>query len=187
MITDELLIVISAASACITFGLGRYLHQLVKSPSIAVVGSSSLLGFVVAILFYWNVLDLDPVLLRQIPVVVFGASFVGMSSSDVLKNLTWVFIAGLCFGLIFVNTSMFFSGFGGGLGTTACISVVITLGLSHLIQKLVGISEVLRSWQNIEIGMKTIEAVSIANDGMFELKDRDEDLPASLFESEANP
>lgn len=45
--------------------------------------------------------------------------------------------SGSVFGLIFVSTSEFFIGYGGGLGTIACLSVIITLGLMSLIKKII--------------------------------------------------
>ena len=37
-------------------------------------------------------------------------------------------VAVLFFGLTFANSTAFFTGFGGGLGTTTCLSVITTSG-----------------------------------------------------------
>jgi len=68
----------------------------------------------------------------KLPVAVIGTSFVAMSSTKVIPDWKWMSLAGLFFGLIFLNSSKFFAGFGGGLGTTACLAVTITMGLMRI-------------------------------------------------------
>ena len=63
------------------------------------------------------------------PVVIMGASFAAMSSEKIIPNKKWMFISGIIFSFIFLSTSSLFQGIGGGLGTTACVTVFITLGL----------------------------------------------------------
>ncbi len=68
-----------------------------------------------------------------VPVAFVGATFAGMAAADVIPHERVMVFAGLFFGLIFTSTSQFFGGFGGGLGTTACLSVVMTIGLMRLL------------------------------------------------------
>jgi hypothetical protein len=97
------------------------------------VKASAGLSLLVAVLFYLFPHMLPAYLTTKIPAAFFGASFVGMSAGSVLRNNLWATLAGLIFGFIFTNTSAFFNGFGGGLGTTACLSVLTTLGFVHLL------------------------------------------------------
>ena len=70
------------------------------------------------------------------PLVFFGASFVGMASKAVLPKYWQLALSGAIFSVIFLNTSVYFEGFGGALGTTACISVVLLVGLNMIFKKL---------------------------------------------------
>ena len=58
-----------------------------------------------------------------------GASFIGMASSEVLHSYILLFVSGLIFSIIYLNTSRFFNGYGGALGTAACISLIASLSL----------------------------------------------------------
>ncbi|WP_010228235.1 hypothetical protein [Gillisia marina] len=68
-------------------------------------------------------------LLVHIPIVFLGASFVGMVSKELISNYWVLGLAGLLFSMLYLNTGSYFEGFGGALGTTASISVVLILGL----------------------------------------------------------
>lgn len=97
--------------------------------------ASSAVSLIVALIFLWVPMPfLDDDLIKAIPVVFFGASFAGMSSKEVMKDIRYVALAGLVFGFIFTHTSTLFTGYGGGLGTTACISVIATYGIANLIE-----------------------------------------------------
>lgn len=71
----------------------------------------------------------------MIPVVFFGASFVGMASDKMMGNVIWACIAGAIFGLTFYITGNQFEGYGGLLGTTAGVSCLIILGIRVLGKK----------------------------------------------------
>jgi len=71
-------------------------------------------------------------LTTNIPVVVMGTSFIGMTTSK-LTNQFWVIaIAGFIFSVIFLLTGTYFEGYGGTLGTTAAISFCSTYALAKL-------------------------------------------------------
>lgn len=59
----------------------------------------------------------------NIPLVIMGASFVGMASSRVIRKYWIIGISGIIFSVLYLYTGSFFVGFGGGLGTTAAISL----------------------------------------------------------------
>jgi hypothetical protein len=128
MFSDTIiLILVSIFAATATFYVNVELKQ-------GPIKSSALLSLVVALFFYFFPHSLSSFLVTKIPVLFFGASFAGMSSKDVIHNYRWMIVVGFIFGLIFINTSKFFTGYGGGLGTTALISTVITFSIIQLWQ-----------------------------------------------------
>lgn len=116
-----LTIAVCMAGATLTYLVN---HRLKTGPVVA----SALVSLAAALVFAlpgWA----DPALMRTLSAGVMGASFAGMAGPNVIAHEGRMLIAGLFFGLIFINSAAFFTGFGGGLGTTACLSVVMTSGL----------------------------------------------------------
>lgn len=105
-----------------TFYVNTHLKQ-------GAVRASALLSFVVAIFFHWFPYMLNQTLTTNIPVVFIGASFIGMVSNKVVNNYITLVVAGVIFSIIFLNTSNFFTGYGGALGTSACISLLTAMSL----------------------------------------------------------
>lgn len=130
MINEIVLIVVSIVAAVATFVASvRY--------NMGPVKASALLSLAVGVFFYAFPWVVPEYLARTIPVAFIGASFCGMSSEKTVLNNWWMAFAGLVFGFIFVNTSKFFAGYGGGLGTTACLSVVVALGLMQIVKRII--------------------------------------------------
>ena len=102
---------------------------------LGAVKASAGLSFIVALLclLFDDIFKED--LAMQIQLVFFGASFVGMVSKEIISKHYLVGLGGLVFSAIYLNTSYFFEGFGGALGTTACISVIIVFGLRIILNK----------------------------------------------------
>jgi hypothetical protein len=121
------LILAAIAGAALTYLAS---HRLKLGAVVASAGLSLLVGA----LFTLPVAL--PATLAAIPVVFMGGSFAGMNARDVIDNTWLMAFAGLAFGLIFVHTSQFFGGYGGGLGTTACMSVMMACGLTRLSQRM---------------------------------------------------
>ena len=111
-----------ALSAVTTFYLNAHLKQ-------GAVRASAALAFVVALFFYVFPNLLAENLTKAIPAVCIGASFIGMVSEKVFKNFWLIAISGCIFSIIFLNTSNFFAGYGGALGTSACISLLTAMSL----------------------------------------------------------
>ncbi|ARS37438.1 hypothetical protein [Pontibacter actiniarum] len=99
------------------------------------VRSSAALSLLVGLLFHFFPHLLSPYLTANIPVVFIGASFIGMVSSGVVSRYYMIGTSGVLFSLIYMNTSSFFTGYGGGLGTAACISLLVTISLPFLNKK----------------------------------------------------
>ncbi|WP_437919492.1 hypothetical protein [Sphingobacterium sp. LRF_L2] len=99
------------------------------------VRASSLIALVFsgALYFFPNLLPSH--LSQNLPAVVIGSSFIGMVSSERLSTFLGIAFAGLIFAVIFINTSRYFDGYGGALGTAACISVLVVMSIPYLNSK----------------------------------------------------
>jgi len=123
-----LLHIIGGGSAVATYILQIKFKQ---SP----VKSSALLGVIVGLFFLIFPKLFSAYLTENIPLVCFGASFIGMVSSKVVYNHIQIGVSGVVFTIIYLNTSTYFNGFGGGLGSTACIALLVTLSIPVLKKK----------------------------------------------------
>lgn len=123
-----ILIISGALSAVITFILNVKFKQ-------GHVRASALVGVVVGcfVLLFPNLFS--QYLNHNLPLVCFGASFVGMVSHKVLGNYYLLALSGGIFTILFLNISSMFNGFGGGLGATACVALLITLAIPVIFKK----------------------------------------------------
>ncbi|MBI9009066.1 MAG: hypothetical protein JEZ05_03465 [Tenericutes bacterium] len=119
-----LLILTTILGVLITF----YFKHFFK---VSAVFASALPSFIFALIFICFIPEhYDYV------VVYFSASFIGMSSEKRLKNVYYVLLSGIVLGLIYDLFIEFFNGLGGKLGLMAMISVIITSGISMLLDKM---------------------------------------------------
>jgi hypothetical protein len=72
---------------------------------------------------------------QAIPYAGIGGSFIGMSAKKNVKGFETVLLAAILFGVIFIHSSQFFEGFGGALGTSACISVLTAISWRKLVKR----------------------------------------------------
>lgn len=107
-------------------------YFLTRKIGLGAVKASALPSLILGIVFYIFPELVEAPYQKNIPLLFFGASFVGMVSKKVLSKYFYVAIAGLIFALLYKNASAFFNGYGGGLGTAACISVLCIFGLKKL-------------------------------------------------------
>ncbi|TXE07771.1 hypothetical protein ES711_10060 [Gelidibacter salicanalis] len=101
--------------------------------NFSTVRASAMLSLAVALFFYGFPELLNAFLTKNIPVVFFGTSFIGMVSAKLKVGYVRLSIAGLIFSLIYLNKSHFFEGFGGALGALAFISLLSTMGFHDLL------------------------------------------------------
>ncbi|MFD2541830.1 hypothetical protein ACFSSB_05810 [Lacinutrix gracilariae] len=99
------------------------------------VRASAMVGVFVSVFVLLFSKLIPAYLTENLPLVCFGASFVGMVSYKVLSNYFLIGISGVVFTVIFLNTSTYFNGFGGGLGSAACIALLVTLSIPILKKK----------------------------------------------------
>lgn len=118
------LLLAGSLSAISTFILNNHLKL---GGVMASAGISVLAG-----LFFHLFPDLlNPFLSSNLPLVIMGASFIGMASQKVVPYFRIISIAGILFSIIYLITGSFFEGFGGSLGTTAAISLFATYVLKR--------------------------------------------------------
>ena len=117
-----ILVLIGGTSSIITFLLQIKYQQ-------GPVRSSALVGVFVSVfvLLFPNLLSVY--LTENLPLICFGASFIGMVSSKIMSDYLLIGISGIVFTIIYFNTSSYFNGFGGGLGSAACIALLVTLSI----------------------------------------------------------
>lgn len=94
------------------------------------VRASAGLSLLVGLFFYFFPELFSPYLTKNIPIVFIGATFIGMVSSKILPSYLLIGFSGFIFSIIYLNASPFFKGYGGALGTTAAISVLVSLSLA---------------------------------------------------------
>ncbi|MCJ8167539.1 hypothetical protein MKJ04_22040 [Pontibacter sp. E15-1] len=123
-----ILIITGIVAAVCTYVLNTKLGQ-------GPVRSSAVLSLAVGSVCYLFPDALSPYLTQNIPLVFIGSSFVGMVSSSVVSNYLTVGASGFIFSLIYLNTSTFFTGYGGSLGTAACISLLVAISLPVMVRK----------------------------------------------------
>ncbi|MFD1094824.1 hypothetical protein [Salegentibacter chungangensis] len=123
-----ILIITGIVSAIATYVVNNRLKQ-------GAVRASSLLSLMVGLFFYFVPDLLSTYLTRNIPLVFIGASFIGMVSSKILSSYLLLGLSGIIFSVLFVNSSEYFDGYGGGLGTTAAISLLVSLSMAIIARK----------------------------------------------------
>lgn len=136
-----LIILTCIISAMLTFYVNEHRKQ-------GPVRASALLSLIVGIIFYLLKGTLPDDIVANIPVAFIGASFIGMVSYRVLTHMRLVAVAGFIFSLIYINTSHFFKGYGGALGTSASIAVMATMCIPVFIPRRKTINGILviRKW-----------------------------------------
>lgn len=123
-----ILYIVATIGSCSTFWLSTKAKQ-------GPVRASALVTLPIALLFYVYPQLVEEYLTKNIPIVLIGATFVGMVSAQKLNTYLGLIIATLLYCTIFINTSKFFTGYGGALGTSACIAIVVTLCIPYLSSK----------------------------------------------------
>ena len=97
----------------------------VKASSVVAVG----LGIIYQIIIY-NQLKVD--FLKDYFLIMMGATFMGMISIHHQHKIIDFLISSFIFCTLYQHTSQFFNGFGGLLGTIACISILCVFGIERI-------------------------------------------------------
>lgn len=114
--------------------LGTYIvaHDLKQG----VIRASAGLSLMVGLFFYTfpTVVSLQQTI--EIPFVFMGASFVGMTAKQAIGSKLLILLAGLFYSSIFIASGSIFIGYGGKIGTAACISGTTVYALQFLVQRI---------------------------------------------------
>lgn len=125
---EMILFIVGGIGALLTYVVA---HDLKQGAVRASAGLSLIVG-----LFFYGFPDLaSSELTIEIPLVFFGASFVGMTGSHLVKNRLLILLGGLIFSGIYLAASEVFVGYGGKLGTAACISSLVVFGAGVLVER----------------------------------------------------
>jgi len=128
---------LTTISIYLTSILGAFLTFLVNTKyKQGPVRASALLTLIVAGVCFLFPKIFSEDIINQIPWVFFGSSFVGMTSGKLTRNYISIIFAGIVFGFIYTVSPDFFNGYGGALGTAACISILVVIGINNLIRLL---------------------------------------------------
>ncbi|MET1057699.1 MAG: hypothetical protein ABWY16_20455 [Pedobacter sp.] len=128
MYNTIVLFAVSFVSSMLTFYVNEDLKQ-------GPVRSSALLSLAVGLFFYFFPHSMGSYLVKNIPVVFIGGSFIGMVSSRIVSSYLLIGTAGLVFCLIYINTSRFFNGYGGAVGTASSIALLAVLSIPVVTKK----------------------------------------------------
>lgn len=125
---ELILFAVGGIGALSTFVVSHDLRQ-------GAVRASAALSLLVGLFFFAfpNVVP-DP-LSVEIPLVFFGASFVGMTGSHLVSQRYLITLGGILFSGIYLAVETLFVGYGGKLGTAACISSLVIVGVNLLLPK----------------------------------------------------
>ncbi len=110
-------------------------HYISENLRQGAVRASALPSLVIGVFFYCFPEILNAYLTKNIQIVFIGASFIGMVSSKAMGNYGLLALAGSLYGIIYINKSQFFEGFGGALGTLALIALLTAMGISVVLSK----------------------------------------------------
>lgn len=138
-----ILVLIGMCGAMATYFVNTKLKQ-------GPVRASALLTLPVAACCYFFPELLSVYLTKNIPVVFIGSTFIGMVSAQKMSTYTGIAIAGLVFSAIYLNTSKFFDGYGGSLGTSACISILVMLCIPYF-----------KSKRNLTVGLLQLRRMAV--------------------------
>jgi len=117
------ILIISILSALLTYEIGSVRN---KSAVRASAISSLIFGLPV---YLAPAAGIAAGAFAMMPAAAMGASFVGMSSTKAVPSRIWIVVSAAVFSGIFLFSSPAFAGNGGGLGISALISVISTIGI----------------------------------------------------------
>ena len=103
-------------------------YGAVKASSIIAI----IIGFIYQSCIYFNV-ELD--VIKHYFLIAMGSTFMGMISKTHEHKVMDFIISAFIFVALYTNSSHFFDGLGGLLGTIACISILSVFGIERIIQK----------------------------------------------------
>lgn len=116
----------------ITFALiGSFsTHCLIRYQKWHGVKASSFLSLLTALICRFLILE-QTYLVETLPIIFIGATFIGMVSFKQTSSFVGIAAATLIYCILFFYSSTYFQGYGGVLGTTACVSLLVVLSTRY--------------------------------------------------------
>ncbi|WP_313578374.1 hypothetical protein [Chishuiella sp.] len=110
----------SILATLVTYVLNIHLKQ-------GPVRASALIALFVGGFFHFFPTIFSTLYTQNIPLYVIGGTFIGMVSSTINISYFSLLFSPILFSVLLHFTSKLFTGYGGALGTTACISLMCTM------------------------------------------------------------
>lgn len=107
-------------------------QYLIRYKQWNAVRASSLLALLVAVIFKLAFNGSSNYLVNAIPPLFLGATFVGMVSAKQTSSFISIGLAAVLYSLLFIYSGKYYQGYGGLLGTTACVSLLVVLSSKYL-------------------------------------------------------
>ena len=126
------MIFLSKVICCfIIYWLGYYLNN---HKNWGGVKSSATIALCIGIIYQLSIYtDFEVDFLKDYFLIMMGATFMGMISVVHQHKIIDFIISSFIFCTLYQHASPFFSGFGGLLGTIACISILCVFGIERLL------------------------------------------------------
>lgn len=99
------------------------------------VRASALTSLIVALFFHFFPYLFSPYITQHVPLIYFGASFVGMVSPTVHPTRIQITISAFIYSLLYLNTDGVFIKYGGRLGASAFIAISFTYGFQLALKR----------------------------------------------------
>jgi hypothetical protein len=100
------------------------------------VRASALVGVLIGLVYYIFPQWFAGSLTKEIPFIMFGGSFIGMVSAEKHIHIPTLTLSVLIFALLYSLKSNELNGIGGLLGITALISIIASVGVFILLDKI---------------------------------------------------
>lgn len=114
------------------------------------VRSSSFWSLLVGLICFIFADNLPNTIAEFAPLLFIGSTFVGMVSKQQLNGFLGILAACFIYAILATRPNAVFAGYGGLLGTTACVSLLITLN-----------SRYLKSHRKLQVGWRKLNGKSL--------------------------
>lgn len=121
--------------ACLfSYSITYYLNN---TKQLGPVKASALIALPVGIMYQLSIYySVETELMKDFAAIMMGATFMGMISNKHAHQFIDFTISAIIFCTLYQHTSSFFNGFGGLLGTIACISILCVFGIERILAKI---------------------------------------------------
>ncbi len=118
--------------------IGYYLtYYLNNTKNLGPIKASAFVALPIGILYQIAIYyQFNLLLIKDIAAIMMGATFMGMISNKHQHQLLDFISSSFIFCVLYHHIADFFDGFGGLLGTIACISILSVFGIERILKKI---------------------------------------------------